>query len=116
MTSVVSLKEDAEVDIPYAPSRRSAAPHAEDRVEIAGHTILGLLNRAATAAEENSKQALEIAHKLSRQLRAAEDRIVDLEADLRVYQDRAERAERWLQQISVEIEQRFFKPANSGRR
>jgi hypothetical protein len=42
------------------------------------------------------------------QQRAAEDRIRELEAHVRHHQDRAERAERWLYQISVEIEQKFF--------
>jgi hypothetical protein len=44
----------------------------------------------------------------SAQLRAAEDRIRELEAHARQHQERAERAERWLYQISVEIEQKFF--------
>ena len=44
----------------------------------------------------------------SAQLRAAEDRIRELEAHARHHQERAERAERWLYQISVEIEQKFF--------
>jgi hypothetical protein len=47
-------------------------------------------------------------HQLSAQLRAAEDRIRELEAKVRHHQDRADRAERWLHQISVEIEQKFF--------
>jgi len=36
--------------------------------------------------------ALDVPHKLSRQLRAAEQRNNDLVADLRYYKDRAERA------------------------
>ncbi len=84
-------------------------------MDVAGQTILGLLNRVANVADENSKHALEIAHKLSRQLRAAEDRIADLEADLRLYQSRAERAEQWLQDISAEIEQRFLGSAEKRR-
>ena len=84
-------------------------------MEVAGQTILGLLNRVADVADENSKHALEIAHKLSRQLRAAEDRIADLEADLRHYQSRAEQAEQWLQHIATEIEQRFFGNAEKVR-
>jgi CRP-like cAMP-binding protein len=98
-----------ETVIPYAPSRKgSAARDAGDPVEITGQSILDLLNQAVDAADENTKHALDIAHKLSRELRAAEDRISQLEADLRHYRDRAERAEQWLNHISHEIEQKFF--------
>ena len=109
----VELAGAPDAVIPYAPPRISAAPaDARDRVELTGQTILGLLNKAAQVADENTKHALDIAHKLSRQLRVAEDRIVALEADLKHYRDRVERAERWLNHISVEIEQRFFASAD----
>jgi hypothetical protein len=69
---------------------------------------LGLLHQAAHTAEATKQQAVEAAQKLSAQLRAAEDRIRELELKVRYYEDRNDRAERWLYQISVEIEQRFF--------
>jgi hypothetical protein len=59
--------------------------------------------------------ALGVAHKLSLELRTAEDRIKDLEADVQFYQVRADRAEKWLHQISVEIEQRFLARPMAGR-
>jgi hypothetical protein len=52
---------------------------------------------------------LEINSKLGTQLRAAEQRISELEVKARYHEDRADRAEKWLYQISVEIEQKFFK-------
>jgi hypothetical protein len=64
-------------------------------------------------AEENSQRALSVAHELSLQLRSAEDRIKDLEADVRHYRDRTDRAEKWLHQIALEIEQRFFSPVDN---
>jgi hypothetical protein len=67
-----------------------------------------LLHRAASDAEANNKQALEMANQLSAQLRGAEDRMRELEAKVRYHHDRADQAERWLYQISVEIEQKFF--------
>lgn len=109
------LSDTSETIVPFAPVARAAAADAGDPLDSAGQTILGLLHRAAGMAEENSQHALGVAHKLSLQLRAAEDRIKDLEADVRHYQDRADRAEKWLHQISVEIEQRFFGPGD-GRR
>ena len=49
-----------------------------------------------------------MSRKLSAQLRGAEDRIRELEAKVRQHEERADRAERWLHQVSVEIEQKFF--------
>ena len=80
----------------------------EGLLDRAGQTILGLLDRAAAVTGENSQRAREAAGKLSHQLRAAEDRVRDLEADLKYHQDRADHAEKWMYQISVEIEQKFF--------
>ena len=45
---------------------------------------------------------------LSAQLRVAEQRIIELETEVRYLQDRADRAERWVYKIWVEIEQQFF--------
>ena len=61
-------------------------------MEIAGQTIIQLVNQAVEAADANVKHALDVAHKLSHELRAAEQRNNDLVADLRYYKDRAERA------------------------
>jgi hypothetical protein len=107
--------------VPFAPPAKNEISDGGDLLDKAGQSILGLLHRAAGVAEENSQHALGVAHKLSLQLRAAEDRIKDLEADMKHYQDRADRAEKWLYQISLEIEQQFFKkgdgrPSQAGPR
>jgi hypothetical protein len=68
---------------------------------------LGLLHRTAADAEAKNQQALAMTHQLSAQLRAAEDRMRELETHVR-YQERADRAEKWLHRISLEIEQQFF--------
>jgi hypothetical protein len=96
-----------ETVVPFAP-KPNAKPGAGDPLDRAGQAILGLLHRAAADAEANYQQALEMTRQRSAQLRAAEDQIRELEAHARHHQDRAERAERWLYQISVEIEQKFF--------
>jgi hypothetical protein len=67
-----------------------------------------LLHRAAVSAAANYQQAIEVADKLSGQLRANEDRIRELEAKVRYHHERADRAEKWLYQISIQIEQQFF--------
>ncbi len=88
----------------------SSAPKLNSRAEVvdrAAQTILGTINRAATTVQASYRQGLEINSKLTAQLRAAEDRIRELEGKARYYEDRADRAEKWLYQISVEIEQKF---------
>jgi hypothetical protein len=60
------------------------------------------------AAEANYQQVVETSRKLSTQLRGAEERIRELEVQVRHHQDRADWAEKWLYQISVEIEQKFL--------
>jgi hypothetical protein len=98
--------------IPFAPKN---APDDADQLDKAGQTILKLLHKAAGMAEANSKHALEMAQNLSHQLRAAEDRIAELEAEVGIYRDKAERAEQWLHKVYTEIEDRFLRQDN-GRR
>jgi hypothetical protein len=103
--------------VPFVP-KLSAKSETGDELDRAGQAILGALHRAAGAAEANYQQAVETTHKLSAQLRAAEDRVKELEARVRHHEERADRAEKWLYQISVEIEQKFFNgaPASALRR
>jgi DNA repair exonuclease SbcCD ATPase subunit len=86
-----------------------------DALDRAGDAILGLVNRAAGTAQADLQEARAAAEELADQLRATRDQlntalhqINGLKADLRHHQDRADRAEKWLQQISSEIEQKFF--------
>jgi chromosome segregation ATPase len=57
---------------------------------------------------QDSQRGFETTDDLSAQLRTAEQRIKDLEAEVRHLEDRADRAERWVYKIWVEIEQKFF--------
>ena len=98
--------------VPLATQSNARSEAGGDPLDAAGKAILGSLHRAASAAEANYQQALEMSDKLSAGLRAAEDRIRELEAKVRHHQDRADRAEKWLYQVSVEIEQRFFGSAS----
>ena len=67
--SVVSLEPKANV--------RS---EAGDPIDRAAQAILALLHRTAADAEAKNQQALVMTYQLSAQLRAAEDRIRELEA------------------------------------
>jgi hypothetical protein len=95
--------------IPLTPPEDRALRERADHLDIAGQNILRLLSRAAWMTEENSKNTLQEVHKLSRELRIAQDRIKELESHLSHYQHRTEHAERWLYQIAAEIERSFFK-------
>jgi predicted nucleic acid-binding Zn-ribbon protein len=79
-----------------------------DQLEFAGQAILNLLHKAASTTEANSRQALATAQKLSSQLRSAEHRIEQLEAEIQHYREKSERAEAWLRKISTEVENRLF--------
>ena len=102
-----------EAVIPFAPPARDPVPDNTDQLDRAGQTILGLLHQAANTAEANNQKAREVAQQLSAQVRGAEDRIKELENKARYHEDRADRAERWLYQISIEIEQKLFGRDNS---
>ena len=99
---------DSESVVQFAPAATNAASGA-DQLDKAGQTILELLHKAAGVAEANSQRALEMAQKLSHQLRAAEARINELEAEIGIYQEKADRAERWLHRVYTEIEDRFLR-------
>jgi len=85
-----------------------------DPLDGTGQNVVGLIQRAAITAQGNSQHVLDICHKLQLQLRGAEDRIRELEENILLYKERANRAEKWLHKISLEIEQRFF-ASNDGR-
>ena len=121
-------QRDPEKVIPFAPSpREQPRPNDSDPIDRSGLAIVGMLQQAVDVAQQNCERAMDIAHKLSLKLREAEDRIAQLEGDIRHYQDRAARdqeraarAEKWMHRIHSEIEDRFFKDGGgtngSGRR
>ena len=84
------------------------------QVEEVGQAIVTKIQRAVDLSNENCDRALALAHKLSMQLRTAEDRISQLEAEVELFRDRAARAERWLQTIQKEIEERLIAPRSAS--
>jgi hypothetical protein len=89
---------------------RSYAPLVEE----AGEAIIAKIQKAADLSNENCDRAMKLAHKLSMQLRAAEDRVNQLEAEVELLRDRAVRAERWLQTIQKEIEEKLIAPRSAN--
>jgi hypothetical protein len=98
--------------IPFARGANGSVPEEADQLDKAGQTILQLVQRAAGIADDNSRHALDTAQKLSYQLRAAEDRMAELEAEVTAYQERANRAEQWLYRVYTEIEDRFLQQSD----
>jgi hypothetical protein len=101
--------------IPFSRAENNSTSSGADQLDKAGQTILQMLHRAAGVAEANSRHALETAQKISHQLRAAEDRVATLEAEVAAYQERAERAEQWLHRVYTEIEDRFLQQSEAHR-
>jgi hypothetical protein len=99
-----------------APAARSGGSNEAAQLENAGQAIMRLLHKAAGVVEANSQHALDMAQKLSHQLRAAEDRIAELEADAQTCQERADRAEQWLHKIYTDVEERFIRQPEEKRR
>ena len=64
-----------------------------------GNAILAMLQKAADLSSDNCDRARTMANELSRQLRATENRINQLETEIEDFRDRAVRAETWLQLI-----------------
>ena len=105
MTSVSEVTDTRVAAIPDVAEAKNTEADVVDR---AGNAIVELVNRAANNGEANLLAAQETAEKLAYQLRAAQGRINELEANVRYYQDRTERAEKWMHQISSEIHRKFL--------
>ena len=92
--------------VSFAPKKER--PDATLVADDAGHNILTLLHNAADMAKEDCARAMDLAHKLSFQLRAAEEKVRDFGEQAAHFRDRAVRAEDWLARIHNEVEQTFF--------
>ena len=91
--------------VAFAPKK--AQPDAADE---AGHRIIALVQEASDVAKQGCERAMDLAHKLSSQLKAAEERARELEAEVNHFRGRAERAEDWLANIHSHVEKTFFRP------
>jgi hypothetical protein len=106
---IIPFAPSPKENIPFAPSVKDGRSGGSvDNVDHTGHSIVSMLQQAVEVAKDNTDRAMDVAHKLSVQLRAAEDRIVQMELEVRRYQERAVRAENWLARVHNEIEDRFF--------
>jgi gas vesicle protein len=74
----------------------------------AGQAIVAQIRTAADLAKEDCDRAMSLAHKLSMELRAVEDRTQQMAREVEHWQDRAARAEQWLRTIQQEIEEKLL--------
>jgi hypothetical protein len=86
-----------------------------DPIDEVGHALVGMLKDAAALSQQNVDRAMTMAHQLSMQLRASEDRIQQLEREIENLESRARRAEGWLQAIKQEIEDKLLGPIAARR-
>src|SRR4030081_178857 len=93
--------------VPFAPSPKAQA-EANVVADDSGRAIIALLQKAADMAKEDTARAMDLAHKLSFQLRAAEERAREAESEATHFRDRTTRAETWMLRIRDEVEQTFF--------
>src|SRR6516164_9288594 len=105
---MTSVSEVTDTRVAAIPDVAEAKNRAADVVDRAGNAIVELVNRAANNGEADVLDGRDTAKKLAYQLRAAQGRINELEANVRYYQDRTERAEKWMHQISSEIHRKFL--------
>jgi len=76
--------------------------------QVAGQAIVAQIRTAADLAKEDCDRAMSLAHRLSMELRAAEDRTHEMEAEAEHWRERAARAEQWLRIIQNEIEEKLL--------
>jgi hypothetical protein len=108
----------------FAPKK--GQPDTTIVADDAGHGIIAMLQKVADMAKSDCDRAMDLAHRLSVEVRtareleaeakAADDRARAFEAGANHFRDRAARAEEWLVRIHSEVEQTFFqKPSPNGR-
>jgi ABC-type transporter Mla subunit MlaD len=105
----------------FAP--RQNPQDGADPIDQAGHALVAMLREAASISTENVERAMTLAHNLSLQLRAAEDRIAQLQGlvtqlqgEVEGFRNRATRAEDWLGLIKQEIKEKLIAPMEANRR
>ena len=92
--------------VAFAPQK--GAPDATRVADDAGEHIVALVQQASNRAKEDCQRAMDLAHRVSSELRATEERARAFEEEANYFRDRAARAEEWLVRIESELQQTFF--------
>ena len=96
----------------FAPKEKASNRVAQ--VDDAGEAIVAQIRTAADLAKEDCDRAMSLAHKLSMELRTAEDRTQQLATEVEHWRDRAARADQWLRTIQQEIEEKLLTRRSSN--
>jgi hypothetical protein len=106
--------DTSEQVLKFAPKEK--APNRVAQLDDAGQAIVAQIRTAADLAKEDCDRAMSLAHKLSMELRAAEDRTQQMAREVEHWQERAARAEQWLRTIQQEIEEKLLsrRPSPGG--
>jgi hypothetical protein len=83
--------DTSEQVLKFAPKEK--APNRVAQLDDAGQAIVAQIRTAADLAKEDCDRAMSLAHKLSMELRAAEDRTQQMAREVEHWQERAARAE-----------------------
>jgi hypothetical protein len=102
----VQKGEAAASVIAFAPKK--GPPDATMVADDAGQHIVALMQKASDMAKADCQRAMDVAHRVSTELRAAEERAREFEAEANYFRERAARAEEWLVRIESELKQTFF--------
>jgi len=98
--------ETPEPDLRFDPKAKRTSDVTP--LDDAGQAIVTQIRAAADLANQDCDRAMSLAHKLSMELRAAEDRTHQLRAEVELWRNRAIRAEEWLRTIQKEIEDKLI--------
>jgi DNA repair exonuclease SbcCD ATPase subunit len=90
----------------FAPKEK--APNRVAQLDDAGQAIVAQIRTAADLAKEDCDRAMSLAHKLSMELRATEERTQQMATEVEHWRERATRAEQWLRTIQQEIEEKLL--------
>ena len=92
--------QESETVVPFTPDKRGQL--STTPVDESGRSIVALLGRAADVAKEDCSRAMDLAHKLAFQVRAAEERAQDAEERVRDAEERVQDAEERVRRLEAE--------------
>lgn len=86
-----------------------------DDIDQSGTAIFSLLQQAVETSRTECDRANQTAHEYSLQLRAANDLVKQLQTEIAELEERARRAESWLDRIQTTIEETFVRKSDDKR-
>ena len=86
-----------------------------DDIDQSGTAVFSLLKQAVETSRAECDRANQTAHEYSLQLRAAKDLVNKLQIEVAQLEERAHRAENWLDRIQGTIEDKFVRKSGEQR-